>query len=501
MNRNFKFHNQQVIHGRKVIKIGYRRDVVKEFSKLRELTYDTVIFEDIPILRDVNTCALDGVKTLVLKNVGVFDESIFMMRDLETLILCGTIGYLRPWVVNYCDNLRTLIIDANVFCCEDYISIEHCPKLTHIIVRGVFPKNFVYIGDDSLSYISNRGNVKTKYPFENYRLSYRSLSEDKIDCIKVSLKKTSDWVTKYLGRNRELDDVIAKGASAMWQFIVNVRGSWNCAPKLRKLGGEYNMEKENPSVKTLKRSGPYITGGNPLKYRFSYASESTDVFKYNRRHFHLRKIAGTGYDYDKMMRLCRWVHQSIKHSGKSVPQVLYNLRCLMSATSRCGMPGNCWVMAMCLSEALLSIGIKAKYIKGYSLNGVDKFHVFVSAWSRKLKKWVFIDPTYGAWVKDMNGNLLSPSEIRYNLINDIPMQLNEDADYNGDRSMAKTYLSHYLAPYMYHMMANTFSQDETEGDSSHSQGCWISLVPSGETNLTYAHIPTSDDEYFWQPPE
>ena len=68
-----------------------------------------MIFEDIPILKDINTCRIDGVKTLVLKDIGIFDTGIFAMKDLETLIVCGTIGQLRPWVVSYCDNLRTII--------------------------------------------------------------------------------------------------------------------------------------------------------------------------------------------------------------------------------------------------------------------------------------------------------------------------------------------------------------------------------------------------------
>ena len=58
--KSFRFEEQEVIHGRKTIKIGYRRNVVREFEKLRKYTYDTMIFEDIPILKDINTCRIDG---------------------------------------------------------------------------------------------------------------------------------------------------------------------------------------------------------------------------------------------------------------------------------------------------------------------------------------------------------------------------------------------------------------------------------------------------------
>lgn len=500
--KSFRFEEQEVIHGRMVIKIGYRRNVVREFEKLRKSTYDTMIFEDIPILRDINTCRIDGVKTLVLKDIGIFDTGIFAMRDLETLIVCGTIGQLRPWVVSYCDNLRTIIIDANVFSCDSYLCFDHCPKLAHVIVRGTFPDKLIHVTDDTKTYFDDETRNVSKFPFENYRESFDNMSYEKKEQVRERLQQSSKWVTRHYGRNQELDDAIGVGASDMWKFIADAFGSWTRAYKMRKIGWEYNEERNNPSVKSLKRSGEYTPGESPLKFDFGYAPECIDVFQRNRRIFHLRKVAGKGPDYIRMMRLCRWIHDSIRHDGKAVPHVYYNLRCLLGATAYSGQPGNCFVMAMCLSEALLSVGIKAKYIKGHPLrDDLSKYHVFVAAWSHNLKKWIFLDPTYGAWVRDTSGILLSPAEIRYNLIHDIPMHLNPEADYNGNRNYAKTYLSHYLAPYMYYMVANTYSQDETEGDTHHPQGQWVTLVPNGEGNRRFILNPTTDDEYFWQPPE
>lgn len=500
--KKFKYLEQEVIHGRKTIKIGYRRNVVREFEKLCKSTYDTMIFEDIPILRDINTCRIDGVKTLVLKDIGLLDNGIFAMKDLETLVICGTIGKLRPWVVSYCDNLRTIIIDANVFSCDTYLSFDHCPKLTHVIVRGTFPDNLIHVTDDTRTYFDDKTRNVSKFPFENYRKSFDYIPDDQKLRIRERLLQSSKWATRHFGRNQELDDAIGAGARAMWRFIADAFGSWTRAYKLRKIGWEYNQERENPSVKSLKRSGEYTPGENPLKFGFGYAPEYKEVFQRNRRTFHLRKMAGKGPDYIRMMRLCRWVHNSIRHDGKAVQHVYYNLRCLMNATARTGMPGNCFVMAMCLSEALLSVGIKAKYIKGYPLNDLkNQYHVFVAAWSKKLKKWIFLDPTYGVWVKDNAGNILSPQEIRHNLLHDVPMHINHDADYNGNRKAAETYLSHYLAPNMYYMSANTCSQDETEGESNHPQGYWVTLIPKGEKSGTFTHNPTTDDEYFWQPPK
>lgn len=493
---------QVVIHGRKTIRIGWRRNVAREFEKLRFSTHDTIIFEDIPILRDVNTCCISGVRRLVLRNVGILDHGIFSMDDLETLIICGTIGKLRPWSVSYCRKLRTVIIDANVFSCDGYLAIEHCPKLEHVIIRGVFPENFIHTTDNCLTYKGKYTDAPSRFPYDNYRFSFEHLPEERKEIIRTRLLDTSKWVVRNFGRNQELDDYIGSGALKMWGFISDAFNSWNRAYKIRKIGWEYDKEKEHPSVKTLKRSAGYASGEEPLDFSFRYAPEDTFAFRQNRRIFHLRKISGKGYDYIRMMRLCRWVHDSIRHDGHSVPDVYFNLQSLMWATSKKGKPGNCFVMAMCLNEALLSVGIKARYIKGYPMRDENSlYHVFVAAWSRKLNKWIFLDPTYGAWVKDMEGNLLSPAEIRHNLLHDVPMHVNPEADYNGSRDSVKTYLSHYLAPYMYYMLANTLSQDETEGRSCHSQGKWITLTPKGERSGYFIFNPTSDDRYFWQPPQ
>lgn len=82
------------------------------------------------------------------------------------------------------------------------------------------------------------------------------------------------------------------------------------------------------------------------------------------------------------------------------------------------------------------------------------------------------------------------------------MVLNEDADYNGDKEAAKTYLSNFLPQYMYYMMANTIGQDTTEGPSSHVQGKWITLAPVEEIGDRYfMGDKTTDESLFWQSPD
>lgn len=499
------FAEQTVEHGTQIIRIGFRRDILKVIEKLRHRTCDTVVLENVLSIPRLATMGLGGIRHLVIHNVGLlFHGAFFDMGDLEILEITGTIGYISSGFISSCRNLKTIKINANIFASDEYLAASWCSNLQSFDVKGVLPKNLIHITDDYGTYFENyKVEGKSKFPFENIADTLSEKSEDETKDIRSNLLETSKWVNKFYGYDKYIDDAIGEGASYIWGVMANAFNSWTRAHKLRKIGWAYNTEHSNPTAKTLKLSGPYREDEKPLSVSFEYASQYRYAFERCRRKFHLWKISGKGTDVEKMIRLCRWVHANIRHKGDAVPNVRLNLFSLMAATGWCGKPGNCFVQSICLTEALLSIGIKAKYIKGFRRKSDEgSYHVFVAAWSKKLKKWIFLDPTYGAYVVNMNGSILSPSEIRYNLIHDIPMSVNDDADYNGNKEQAKTYLNNFLAQYMYYMMANTISQDSTEGPANHPQGKWITLAPIEEIgDRTFVGDKTSDEELFWQAPE
>lgn len=412
MARNkFLFIDQTVEHGTQTVKIGFRRDILKVIDKMRVHTCDTVILEDVVSLPYMSTISLSGIKHLIIRNAGLLPHaSIYGMDDLETLEISGSVGYLDSGFVGECRNLQTISIHANVFSSNEYIIISGCRNLSSITIEGVLPKQLIHVTDEYRTYFDNfRVEGKSKFPFDNFAKTWRDKSPDEIDDIRDNLLASSRWVNKVYGHNKYLDDAIGEGASYMWGVISDVFNSWTRAYKLRKIGWEYGREHTNPTVKTLKLSGPYHTDKNEAKITFEYAPPFRYIFESYRRRFHLWKVSGKGSDTDKMIRLCRWVHEKIRHKGDAVPKTGLNLLSLMLATSYSGQPGNCFVQSICLSEALLSIGIKAKYIKGFRRKSDEGcYHVFVAAWSRKLKKWIFLDPTYGTYVRDTDGNILSP---------------------------------------------------------------------------------------------
>ena len=205
-----------------------------------------------------------------------------------------------------------------------------------------------------------------------------------------------------------------------------------------------------------------------------------------------------------MKRLLYWVHDSIPHDGSSVwPEGPLNLRNMYDICRRDNRGVNCRMLAFVLTEALLAEGIPARYVtcQSKAWNTDSDCHVICVAWSESLDKWVWLDPTVAAFVSDENGLLLGPSEVRYRLQHDLPLVLNEDANWNHQIKQTKEeYLDEYMAKNLYIMSCNTIQQAEPEGPSSHQQGVVVALTPV-DSNYTTAGRITTDEAWFWQSPK
>lgn len=81
------------------------------------------------------------------------------------------------------------------------------------------------------------------------------------------------------------------------------------------------------------------------------------------------------------------------------------------------------------------------------------------------------------------------------------MKVNDEADYNGNKKMAKTYLKEFLAGNLYYLSANSISRDSTEEYRINYKGEWIVLSPNEDKHYSNLGKVITDDKVFWQPPE
>ena len=288
--------------------------------------------------------------------------------------------------------------------------------------------------------------------------------------------------------------------------MAAILDSLNLADKAADLQACFEKNKGDfgkTKLEILKESAPYARYDGTEDLTFTYAPPTDSLLTRSREYFNLDSIAGNGDDVSRIKNLLYWVHDLVRHDGSSPwPDCPMNLVDLYNVCREQDRGLNCRFMAIMLTEALLAEGIPARYLtcQSKAFDQDPDCHVITIAWAESLGKWVWVDPTFAAFVTDENGLMLHPGEVRDRLQKDLPLVLNEDANWNHQQTQTKQgYLENYMAKNLYIISANTIQQSQPEGRSSHPQGKIIALIPAG-FDYPNAHYPISDPSLFFSAP-
>ncbi|MDR2039510.1 MAG: hypothetical protein LBQ60_16425 [Bacteroidales bacterium] len=221
-------------------------------------------------------------------------------------------------------------------------------------------------------------------------------------------------------------------------------------------------------------------------------------------YFKLDSVAGQGDEISKIINILNWVHNAVKHDGSHWPTCeidaidIYNY-----SKANNGRGVNCRALAIMLNECYLSMGFKSRFITCLpkDVNDPD-CHVINSVYSTTLRKWIWMDPSFNAYLKDENDNLLSIAEVRDRIIKEQPVILNEDANRNGNPQNKEWYIDYYMAKnlYWFQCPARSFFNIETNYRNTNEK--YISLLPLGYERKHWGNnLVTHDPGYFWQRPD
>lgn len=463
-----------------VSQFGRLRDY-DEFPKLRKITFGDAdylpgyVLNDFPSLEEV---VFDGM-------IGHFDCTFIAdCPKLKSITFRGPVSSTGgPTFLYNLPNLEKVVFESVVVDLGlDFDMHEYCPKLPGVTNNGAFLK--VY--DDSLSSVATLEQLKAnpKLIADMERVA-RWQSE-------VLRAKNPGWLRNAQYQSAKiLQPVLAQLNSPE---AANLKASMEYAWSL---GDDVKTKLE-----ILKESAAYAPDP-AMKLPFRYATPNDSLLTLSRNRFNLDSIAGNGDDISRIKNLLYWVHNNITHDGSNgIAPGPRNLRNIYDSSRRDSCGYNCRALAISLTEALLAEGIPARYItclpKRWDKD--NDCHVICVAWSESLDKWVWVDPTFAAYVTDDNGLMLHPGEVRYRIRNDLPVVLNKDANWNHEGPLSKEeYIDYYMAKNLYILQTNTFNQAEPEGESSHEQGYHVALVPQG---ITYpnSNYQTTDEAWFWQAP-
>ena len=227
----------------------------------------------------------------------------------------------------------------------------------------------------------------------------------------------------------------------------------------------------------LKRANKYnLSDSRPLP-KFSYQSSDNPNLMALRKGFNLDSIAGQGNDVLKILNLLQWVHNLIPHDGNHDNPEVKNALSMINVCKKDDRGLNCRGLALVLNECYLAMGIKSRIVTCYpkDILKIDPdCHVINSVYSESLKKWLWIDPTYNAFVMNENGEMLSIEEVRERLINDKTLILNPNANWNNKQTQTKEgYLKNYMAKNLFMLECPATSEYNME---THREGKTISYI-------------------------
>jgi hypothetical protein len=266
----------------------------------------------------------------------------------------------------------------------------------------------------------------------------------------------------------------------------------------------------------LKRAGKYNLSDNRLIPKFSYQASDNPNLVALRKGFNLDSIAGQGSDVLQILNLMHWIHDLVPHDGMNGNPEVKNALSMLEVCKKDKRGLNCRGLALVLNECYLSMGIKSRIVTCLpkdSLKIDQDCHVINSVYSESLKKWLWIDPTFDAYVMNEKGEMLSIEEVRERLISDKTLILNPDANWNNQSTQTKeNYLENYMAKNLYILQRPASSEYNMETNSEGKTYNYIELLPLDyfnqepqkeedkreKSNTLWITYKTNNPSLFWE---
>ena len=215
---------------------------------------------------------------------------------------------------------------------------------------------------------------------------------------------------------------------------------------------------------------------------FVYESPKDSCLVALRKHFKLDSVAGSGNDVSQVLSILHWVHNTVPHDGQHESGIdqINALQIINTATAK-KIGVSCGELATVLNDCYLAMGYKAKKVYCFpkdSLKMDYDSHVINVVYVPSLKKWIWTDPTNNAYVMNQDGSLLSIEEVRERIINNKPLIVNPDANWNHKVSIAKDYyLGYYMAKNLYKFCTTLYSQYNYQTTGNNNTITYVYLLP------------------------
>jgi len=262
------------------------------------------------------------------------------------------------------------------------------------------------------------------------------------DIYKTSCKK----VTFYT----DLDSISFKvKPKHEYNFVILLNGKDSAFTQIK-----YEKIKPVSYLDILKKASRYNFNDRREITKFSYKPASDTGLMRIRKDFKLDSVMGTGNEVSQILSLLHWVHNTFPHDGTKDAPNYSTIHSLMNICISGHHTVDCGSLANILNNCCLALGFKSRRVICLPKDSTDfDCHSINSVYSNTLNKWLWIDPTNDAYVMNEKGELLSIAEVRKRLIENKPLILNPEANWNHRSSVTKEeYLYNYMAKNLYALM-------------------------------------------------
>jgi hypothetical protein len=299
-------------------------------------------------------------------------------------------------------------------------------------------------------------------------------------------------------------------------LVFVILGSIYILPSLRERPENIALGKEWAGLLDEHQTFSAKPPGDPAEIIFTYADSSDENLRVLRNTYDLKTIAGQGSEIDQIINLTRWVFNLNGHANNpKFPKEINAFTVIRMATVE-NKTINCYLKTVVLNEVFLSMGYASRqtHLLPHS-HEKDESHYITSVYSRTLGKWLWMDPDFGLYLTDEEGNILGYPEIRKRLISGDPLVEHDlRTDQGGLSKVWESFICWVeAADYQWYLSKNIFKvrcqQMSMFNQRSNPDKVYFELIPDGyrEELLNTSEmtergeiIYINDEQLFWQAP-
>ncbi|MDP4196645.1 MAG: transglutaminase-like domain-containing protein [Bacteroidota bacterium] len=267
----------------------------------------------------------------------------------------------------------------------------------------------------------------------------------------------------------------------------------------------------------LKNAEKYNNNDKRELPHFTYQAYDNPKLISLRKTLNLDSLAGSGNDISKIISLMHWLHNTVPHDGNHSNPDERNALSMLNICKKEKRGLNCRGLAIVLNECYLAMGFKSRFVTCLPKDSLlidPDCHVINMVYVPSLKKWIWIDPTFDAYVMNEKGELLGIEEVRQRIISGSTLIINPDANWNHMTSQTKDgYLLSYMTKNLYRLECPVSSEYNYETKEDGKLISYIQLLPveyfkqkpdvvTDETKKTrFVTYNTNNASLFWATPE